>query len=262
MDLSRWQRLQTIFQSAVDAPSGARTAILDAECGDDAELRSMLLQLLMEDRRADPLIDGGLGQVAEHVLGDRAEPDWFGPYRVIERIDEGGMGVVYRAERPELDQVVAIKVLGDAWVSPARRERFATEQRVLARLHHPSIATLFDAGTLPDGTPYFVMEYVAGQHLTTYCTVRNVPLTERLRLFRQCCEAVQHAHQQLTIHRDLKPSNIMVTTGGTVKLLDFGIAKQLEAVADAGRSDRCLPCVHAAVRRTGTTARRTGRCLH
>jgi eukaryotic-like serine/threonine-protein kinase len=120
-------------------------------------------------------------------------------------------------------------MLRDAWLSPARRERFHSEQRTLARLNHPAIARLFDADTLPDGTPYIVMEYVEGEPITEHCRA-GAPLAERLRLFRQVCEAVRHAHAHAIIHRDLKPSNVLVTADGAVKLLDFGIARQLDAM--------------------------------
>lgn len=140
------------------------------------------------------------------------------------------MGVVYLAQRDDLDSVAAVKILRDAWLSPSRRERFASEQRTLAQLNHPLIARLYDANTLPDGTPWFVMEYVEGVPLTEYCATHSTSLPGRLRLLRDVCEAVQHAHRQLVIHRDLKPSNILVRGDGTVKLLDFGIAKQLESV--------------------------------
>src|SRR5688572_3584109 len=145
-------------------------------------------------------------------------------------LGEGGMGVVYLAERGDLGSKAAIKIRRDAWLSPARRERFAVEQRTLAQLNHPSIARLYDADTLPDGTPWFVMEYVEGVPLTAFCDTHASTIPERLRLFRDVCEAVQHAHRHAIIHRDLKPSNILVTQDGTGKLLDFGIAKQLESL--------------------------------
>ncbi len=127
---------------------------------------------------------------------------------------------------------MAIKLLRDAWLSPARRERFAVEQRTLAQLNHPCIARLYDAGILADGTPWFVMEYVDGLPLTEYCRQRNCSIDQRLRLFHAVCEAVLYAHQNAVIHRDLKPSNILVKNDGSVRLLDFGIAKQIDG-ADA-----------------------------
>ena len=122
----------------------------------------------------------------------------------------------------------AIKILRDAALSPARRDRFASEQKTLASLDHPSIARIYDADMLPDGTPYFVMEYVEGLPLTEYCDFWNCSLRERMEIFRAVSEAVQAAHRQAIVHRDLKPSNILVKTGGSLKLLDFGIAKQLD----------------------------------
>ena len=151
---------------------------------------------------------------------------------------------VYLAERPDLGNLVAIKVLRDAWLSPARRERFASEQRMLAQLTHPSIARIYDADTLADGTPWFVMEYVEGVPLTEYCAGRagedaRASIELRLQLFRSVCEAVQYAHSHALIHRDLKPSNILVKSDGTVRLLDFGIAKQVESL-ELGANDATL----------------------
>jgi eukaryotic-like serine/threonine-protein kinase len=154
----------------------------------------------------------------------------FGPYHIARTLGEGGMGVVYLAERQDLGSVAAIKVLRDAWVSPERRSRFAAEQRTLAQLVHPGIARLYDAGALPDGTPWIAMEYVEGAPITEHCRARDSAVPERLRLFRAVCEAVQHAHRHLIVHRDLKPSNVLVTADAAVKLLDFGIAKHLDGV--------------------------------
>src|SRR5690606_30560916 len=144
----------------------------------------------------------------------------------------------YLAERSDLGSRVAIKTLRDAALSPARRERFLAEQRMLAQLNHPSIARLYDADTLPDGTPYFVMEYVEGVPLVEHCRRNECSLAERLRLFADACTAVQHAHRHTLVHRDLKPSNILVTYDGAVKLLDFGIAKELDALAQPADATR------------------------
>jgi serine/threonine protein kinase len=148
----------------------------------------------------------------------------FHPYRLERLIGEGGMGVVYLAEHVDLGTPVAIKILRDAWLSPARRRRFEAEQRILAQLTHHGIARLYDAQTLADGTPWFVMEYVDGLPLTEYCERRGSPIGERLELFRKVCDAVQYAHDHGIVHRDLKPSNILVKSDGSVRLLDFGIA--------------------------------------
>jgi serine/threonine protein kinase len=150
-------------------------------------------------------------------------------WRITARIGRGGMGEVYKAARAQggFDQRVAIKVLQRG----ARQElgRFQVERQILARLEHPSIARLFDGGTTPDGRPYMVMEHVQGLPITQYCASVRASLAERLHLFVQICAGVAYAHSCLVVHRDLKPSNILVTPGGHVKLLDFGIAKLLDS---------------------------------
>jgi eukaryotic-like serine/threonine-protein kinase len=234
MDATRWERMQYVFHGASNLEEPARRAFVENECGLDALLKSDVLSMLEEDAREHPLLDRDVAHVAQHLLAhDRSAPlplDEFGRYRVKHVLGEGGMGVVYLAERDDLGSLAAIKILRDAWLSPARRERFANEQRTLAQLNHPSIARLYDADALPDGTPWFVMEYVEGVPLTEYCTAHACTISERLTLFRTVCEAVQHAHRHLIIHRDLKPSNILVSGDGAVKLLDFGIAKQLDTL--------------------------------
>ena len=225
----RWERIQELFHAALELPESERRAYVEARAEGDVALLASVLELLAADARGIAVLDRGVAQVARDVL-DGALPAerTVGPYRLQRVLGEGGMGVVYLARRGDLGSLAAIKVLRDAWVSPARRERFATEQRMLARLSHDSIARLFDADTLPDGTPYFVMEYVEGEALTAYCAARASGIAERLALFRSVCDAVLYAHRHAIIHRDLKPSNILVRADGTVKLLDFGIAKQLE----------------------------------
>jgi serine/threonine protein kinase len=207
MDSARWRRIQDLFHRPAD---------------------------LSEDSQGTSLLDHDVTQVAHAVLDERDAPALpairFGPYRILEMLGEGGMGVVYLAEREDLGNKVAIKVLRDAWLSPARRERFTSEQRTLAQLNHPSIARLYDADTLDDGTPWFVMEYVEGVPLYQYCRQHECSIAQCLTLLRAVCQAVQYAHQNAVIHRDLKPSNILVKADGTVCLLDFGIAKQLESL--------------------------------
>jgi serine/threonine-protein kinase len=232
MDSARWQKVQSLFHEAADLPQPDQRAFLESQCGQDAALVDEILILLKEDSSGTSLLDGDVAKVADRILnGEPSETSPFknfGPYRIIRLLGEGGMGVVYLAEREDLGTHIAIKVLRDAWLSPARRQRFAIEQRTLAQLTHPLIARIYDADTSPDGTPFFVMEYVAGVPLTEYCKAHHCAVSERLRLFRDICEAVLYAHQHAVIHRDLKPSNILVKDDGTVRLLDFGIAKQIE----------------------------------
>jgi serine/threonine-protein kinase len=233
MDSVRWQRIQSLFHAAVDLPASEQRAFLQAACTEeDHELVSDVVAMLQHDAGGSSLLDRSLADVAHSTL---AAPDGpllkdFGQYRLLKLLGEGGMGVVYMAERTTLGDQVAIKVLRDAWLSPARRERFTSEQRTLAQLTHPLIARLYDAATLDDGTPYFVMEYVEGTPLTEYCRQNHCSIAERLQLFRSVCEAVRHAHSNAVIHRDLKPSNILVKRDGSIRLLDFGIAKQLESL--------------------------------
>ena len=231
MDATRLKQIQNLFLEVVELPEAERDAFLQSACHGDDALRSEVVSMLQEDAAGGSLLDGDLALVARDLLTEDPglhQPREFGPYRLIRLLGEGGMGVVYLAERSDLGSLVAIKILRDAWLSPARRERFAIEQRTLAQLNHPSIARLYDADTLPDGTPWFVMEYVEGEPITAYCRAHDSSVDDRLGLFRAVCEAVQYAHGHAIIHRDLKPSNILVKSDGGVGLLDFGIAKQLD----------------------------------
>lgn len=234
MDSARWERIQSLFHDAADLPPSKQRTFLEAACGADKELVAEVLAMLDQDASGHSLLDRSLADIAQETLAKSVPPSLilkeFGPYRILKLLGEGGMGVVYLAERTDLGTHVAIKILRDAWLSPARRERFASEQRTLAQLNHPSIARLYDADTLDDGTPWFVMEYVDGVPLTQYCREHECSVEQRLQLFRSVCEAVQHAHGNAVIHRDLKPSNILVKSDGSVRLLDFGIAKQLESL--------------------------------
>jgi serine/threonine-protein kinase len=236
MDAARWERIQSVFHAAAERPESEWPGILTAAFPDDEALRAEVLAMLRADRSGAAVLDAGVAGAASGLMPEHAaeggvlprEP--FGAYRAIRFLGEGGMGVVYLGRRDDLDSVAAIKILRDASLSPARRERFASEQRTLAQLNHPAIARLYDAGTLPEGTPWIAMEYVEGVPVTDYCEHHASSIRGRLELFRSVCGAVQHAHRRAIIHRDLKPSNILVTRDGGVKLLDFGIAKQLESL--------------------------------
>jgi len=229
---ARWRLIQDLFHAAADLPASEQHAFLESRTEGDPTLVAEVEALLVEDRTPGSFLDRSLPEVANHLLGPDS-PGRVGPYRVLRLLGEGGMGVVYLVEREDVGGRAALKLLRDGWVSPSRRARFLTEQRTLAQLDHPAIAQLHDAGALPDGTPWFAMEYVEGVPLTEYCRARSCSLAERLRLFRAVCEAVQHAHRHAVIHRDLKPSNILVKPDGAVKLLDFGIAKHLDPTGPA-----------------------------
>ncbi len=232
LDAEQWARVQQLFHAASALPADAWGAYLAEETAGEPSLCATVRAMLTEDALRGSLLDGGLAATAHAVLSDDHAhlpmETAFGPYRLLRQIGEGGMAVVYLAERADLGSSAAVKLLHDPWLSPARRERFASEQRTLAQLNHPGIAHLYDAGVLPDGTQWIAMEYVDGESLTEYCRTHALGLDARLQLFREVCDAVQHAHGHLVVHRDLKPSNILVTHAGHVKLLDFGIAKQLD----------------------------------
>jgi len=233
MESSRWTRIQELFHEAAELTPADRPAFLQFACASDASadpaMAEEVLAMLTEDDTADSLLDRGLSEIAvDMVAADLPPSQEFGPYRLQRILGEGGMGVVWLAERADAGNLVAIKFLPHAGLSPARRERFLQETRTLARLTHPYIARLYDAGTLADSTPWFVMEYVDGIPLNRFLDERPAALEDRLRLFRKVCEAVQHAHGQTVVHRDLKPSNILVLADGTPKLLDFGIARELQ----------------------------------
>lgn len=234
MEPETWEQVQEIFHRVVELPADRQEAALTELCKADQHLQQKVQSLLNEDRRQDFVLDGGLAPLAFSYIESASEDaTWervreIGPYRIKRVLGEGGMGVVYLAERMDHGGVVAIKLLSDALLSPARRRRFAKEQRTLAQLNHPGIAQLFDAGTLPDGTPWFVMEYVDGLPLIEFWAKRKGSIEECLWLFRSVCDAVLFAHRRAIIHRDLKPSNIFATPEGRIKLLDFGIAKHLD----------------------------------
>ena len=244
MDSARWERVQSLFHAAAELPEEQRQSYLEASCGTDTSLVRDVLALIEADSIPATIIDQAIARVAHDVMTASAMTTptlplhTFGSYHVTGVLGEGGMGVVYLAERSDLGSRAAVKILRDAWLSPARRERFAAEQRTLAQLEHASIARLYDSGTLSEGTPWFVMEYVEGTPITEYCRTHQCDLRERLRLFKEICEAVAYAHSNLVVHRDLKPSNILVKSDGTVKLLDFGISKQLDALDSPAEQTR------------------------
>jgi eukaryotic-like serine/threonine-protein kinase len=241
MDGERWSHVQELFHAAVNLPEPERLGFLQSSCGDDTHLVDEVVSMLTSDSRGESLLDRGMTSVAFQVLGnsmDSIPSQEFGPYRLKRILGEGGMGVVWLAERSDAGNIVAIKFLPHAGLSPARRERFAREIRTLAKLKHPFIARLYDAGALSDGAPWFVMEYVEGSRITEYCREPGRTIDEKLRLFRMVCEAVQYAHGQEIIHRDLKPSNIMVAEDGTPRILDFGIARELHQADDSRNQTR------------------------
>ncbi len=248
MKPDRWKRLEPLLDELLDLPREERAARLDAISGGDAELREDLERLLRADhtKAAGPL-DGDIRSLANPLFeGEAEEPAStpagrrIGPYRVLGVLGRGGMGEVLLAERADGDfeQRVALKLVPGDVVRPAQAERLRHERQILARLRHPNIASLYDGGVTETGAPFFAMEVVDGVPLDEFCEREALSPAERVRLFDAVCRAVHFAHRNLVIHRDLKPSNVLVTGDGTVKLLDFGIAKIVEEGDDATRTQQ------------------------
>lgn len=239
MDAELYARATSLFHQAVELPESERTEFVEANCGGDLSLKEAVLDMLAMDSEGDPFLERDLGEIASQVLendADLSPSSEFGPYRLVEILGQGGMGVVWLAERADAGKQVAIKFLLHAGLSPHRSERFRREIRTLARLEHPFIARFYDAGVLDDRTPWLVMEFVKGERIDDYCARHQLSIPDRLRLVRSVCEAVRYAHAQAILHRDLKPSNILVAEDGTPRLLDFGIAKEVDAVGDPDES--------------------------
>jgi eukaryotic-like serine/threonine-protein kinase len=232
-----WSRLEALLDRALELPIDRRSALLERVGHNDAALRERVEQLLAADAAAgDFLNDGADAWLRSGPMtparGDEGALHFgtrVGPYRVIHELGRGGMGIVYRAERAdgEFDQVVALKLVRRGFDGDDATVRFRRERQILAQLDHPSIARLLDGGLHTDGRPYFAMELVEGEPITTYCDRRGLSIGARVQLFCRACDAVQYAHGKLIVHRDLKPANIFVTATGDLKLLDFGIAKLL-----------------------------------
>ena len=217
------------------------THLLPSPCGDDDELCNYIVSLLQIDGDAaedlEKTVVDALQSAISGAIGQREEMQGatLGPYRVVQTLGSGGMGVVYLAERADeqYEQLVAIKLGRHRLVDQNAQQRLRVERQILANLDHPNIARLLDGGTADDGTPYIVMEYIDGVRLDTYCDRNRLGLNQRLELFQSICGAVHYAHQNLVVHRDIKPSNILVTDEGVPKLLDFGIAKLIDAEGTA-----------------------------
>ena len=231
----RWRTAKRLFQEALERDAVEREAYLDDACAGDEAMRADVESLLAAHAAAENRFEAP----PLRELVDESPPDRLGPYRVVRELGRGGMGAVYLGVREGdvLEQEVAVKVIKRGMDSEVIVRRFHNERLILASLHHPSVARLYEGGTTEDGLPYFVMEYVEGEPLDSYCESKGLGTEERLRLFRQVCAAVQYAHQNLVVHRDLKPTNILVTPEGVPKLLDFGIAKLLDPLIEPGALD-------------------------
>lgn len=241
---SRWQTVDKLFAEALDLPDEERHPFLNAQCGDDKQLFEEVNALLELESTAeetigetiDSFVAPILPEIQHSILESSSLPKGsrIGPYKVVRQIGRGGMGNVYLAERADgsFEKQVALKLVRRGRDTEDMLARFRRERQLLAGLDHPNIARLLDGGVSEDGRPFLVMEYVEGKPITDHCDSLSLPIEKRLELFDQVCTAVTSAHRQLVVHRDIKPSNVLVTTDGTVKLLDFGIAKLLDATVD------------------------------
>ena len=226
MDNQRWLTIKNLFEKALDQAPSERQHFLIQACGDDTELLQLVEAMLEADVNPPTLLEAAPEQLSTVLNEDSVSPPAFiGPYRVLRLLGQGGMGLVVQAERTDLPKQVAIKLIRDRWATPQALNRFRQEQAILARMEHPHIAHLLDAGTTDDGIPYLAMEFVDGESITAYADGKHLSIEQRLHLFEDVCVAVQFAHRNLVIHRDLKPSNILVGESGQVKLLDFGGGK-------------------------------------
>src|SRR6266851_2792298 len=269
MEPERWQKIERLYYSALNEEKSARAAFLEQACGGDDGLRRAVELLLAQHEKNDNFLESPAMEVAAKHLAhqaDAASPDSLGgahldtsgldatypsadtvaeltyveqkslgPYRLLQKLGEGGMGRVWLAEQTApVRRRVAVKLIKAGMYDDSVLKRFASERQSLAIMDHPSIAKVFDAGTTPDGQPYFVMEYVPGVPITDYCDQKRLNIRERMELFIKVCDGVQHAHLKAIIHRDLKPANILVTEvdGKPLpRIIDFGLAKATTSLA-------------------------------
>jgi serine/threonine protein kinase len=236
----QWNKIKEIFGAALERPPAERAPFLDEACARDASLRVEVESLLSEFEKSS-----GLSQ--HPISGQSLDPPplqskSIGPYRLLRKLGEGGMGQVWLAEQAvPVRRQVALKLIRAGIDDQAVLQRFQSERQSLAIMDHPAIAKVFDAGATPEGQPYFVMEYVQGVSITAYCDQHQLKIRDRLELFIKVCEGMLHAHQKAIIHRDLKPANILVVEVDgkpTPRIIDFGLAKVIgpQAAGNSGNT--------------------------
>src|SRR5215471_14320434 len=261
MEAERLWQIEQLFHAALEVEKDRRADFLREACGTDESLRQEVESLLAYHRKAETFIEAPAAEwVARGLAQDQVlrgpttekvdtEPDkgldtahWLpahiGRYRILRVLGEGGMGVVYEAEQQQPRRIVALKVIKPGLASAELLRRFEQESRALARLQHPAIAQIHEAGTADAGfgpQPYFAMELIRGPSLREYVQEHHLNTGQRLQLMVRICEGVQHAHQRGLIHRDLKPGNILVDETGQPKILDFGVARVTDSETQTTR---------------------------
>ena len=249
MTPERWEQIRDVLEKALELTPEQRSAFLDGACSSDPSLRKEVEALLahsanvpsgfLQSSAMAEMISAELEGVSS-VAALEAGQEFAQRFHLIRKLGEGGMGQVWLAEQTfPVRRQVALKMIKAGMYDEAVVERFQAERQSLAIMEHPAIAKVFDAGTTPQGQPYFVMEYVPGLPITEYCDQKKLTIRDRLELFIEACEGVQHAHQKAIIHRDLKPANILVVEvdGKPVpRIIDFGLAKAVtHAIAGDAR---------------------------
>ncbi len=231
-DKSSMQKIRVLFEKAIAIPRSERPAFLETAAV-DATTRQVLDRMIQKHEDSLTLLSERDRIAMRKVLLDSMDEDWtgkrLGAYQIVKKIDQGGMGSIYLADRAdaEFDKRVAVKFIKGDRLGEQALERFRRERQILAKLQHPYIARLLDGGTAPGGSLYLVMDHIQGEAITIFCDRKRLPVRERVRLVRELCSAVQYAHQNLVVHRDIKPGNVLVNERLEPILLDFGIAKIL-----------------------------------
>ena len=234
MTTSDWQRLEQAFEQALQLEGAEREAFLTMFSKEYPRLADKLADLLAADGQRNEALEAPIRAAADS-LAETTDDVWvgrtLGVWQIEKRIAAGGMGAVFLAQRAdsEYTQHAALKIMTGQLLAPDAISRFRAERQILASLQHPNIASLIDGGSTEEQLPYIVMEYIDGQPIDAYCDAQQLDLRDRLRLFQRVCDALDYAHRNLVVHRDIKPSNILVDAAGAPKLLDFGIAKLLDA---------------------------------
>ena len=236
VDKDNSRRVLSLCDQVLALPPAERHEFLSDACGEDSRLRASVDSVLIAVDSSGEFLQSATGSISGGVdMSGRI----IGHYEIGECLGEGGMGSVYRATRHEddYDQQVAIKFVHGHMLGREFVERFNAERKILAALNHPYIAALIDSGITPEGLPFIVMEFVDGLAIDDYCNIHQLNLSARIGLIQKTAMAVQAAHQNLIVHRDLKPANVLITADGIPKLLDFGIAKLIQPLDEAGHGN-------------------------